>query len=77
MAGDRRSKKDPGIMPALEAVVEPETAGDPMSDQKWVRSSLRTLSGRLDAAGHPASPPTVGRLLDKRGYALHVKTVNA
>ena len=37
---------------------------------------LRTLSGRLDAAGHPASPPTVGRLLDKLGYALHVKTVN-
>jgi hypothetical protein len=56
----------------LQAVVEPETAGDPMSDQKWVRSSLRTLSGRLDAAGHPASPPTVGRLLAKLGYALHV-----
>jgi hypothetical protein len=56
----------------LQAVVEPETAGDPMSDQKWVRSSLRHLSVRLDAAGHPASPPTVARLLDQLGYALHV-----
>lgn len=50
----------------------PETAGDPMSAQKWVRSSLRTVSGRLREAGHTASPPTVGRLLKVLGYALHV-----
>ena len=50
----------------------PETAGDPTSAQKWVRSSLRTLSGRLREAGHTASPPTVGRLLKTLGYALHV-----
>jgi hypothetical protein len=53
-------------------MVVPETAGDPMSAQKWVRSSLRTLSARLSAAGHPASPPTVGRLLKTLDYALHV-----
>jgi hypothetical protein len=47
----------------LKAIVAPETAGDPMSAQQWVRSSLRTLSERLRAAGHVASPPTVGRLL--------------
>jgi len=52
--------------------VAPETAGDPLSDQKWVRSSLRTVSARLRAAGHAASPPTVGRLLKKLDYALHV-----
>ena len=52
--------------------MEPETAGDPMSDQKWVRSSLRNLSARLSREGHLASPPTVGRLLSKLGYALHV-----
>ncbi len=43
-----------------------------MSGQKWVRSSLRQLSAGLKEAGHPASPPTVARLLDKLGYALHV-----
>jgi hypothetical protein len=43
-----------------------------MSDQKWVRSSLRTLSTRLSEAGHPVSPPTVGRLLADLDYALHV-----
>jgi hypothetical protein len=52
--------------------VEGETAGDPMSAQKWVRSSLRELSCKLEGAGHPVSPPTVARLLDKLGYALHL-----
>lgn len=53
-------------------MVEPETAGDPMSDQKWARSSLRELSRKLTGAGHPVSPPTVGRLLEGLDYALHV-----
>ncbi len=52
--------------------MEPETAGDPMSEQKWVRSSLRHLSERLEQVGHRVSPPTVGRLLRKLGYALRV-----
>jgi len=59
-------------VPTLQEIVAPETAGDPMSDQKWVRSSLRTLSRRLREAGHAVSPPTVGRLLTGLGYALHV-----
>lgn len=41
-----------------------------MSDQKWVRSSLRHLSRRLAAVGHAASPPTVGRRLRKLDYSL-------
>jgi hypothetical protein len=43
-----------------------------MTAQKWVRSSLRTLSAKLEAAGHTVSPPTVGRLLRKLDYSLHV-----
>jgi hypothetical protein len=58
----------------LEALVEPVTAGDPMSEQKWVRVSLRHLSCELGEAGHPASPPTVRRLLDAQGYRLHANT---
>ena len=60
------------ILSVLEELVAPETAGDPMTAQKWVRSSLRTLSTRLEAAGHAVSPPTVGRLLRKLDYSLHV-----
>ena len=53
-------------------MVEPETAGDPMSEQKWLRSSLRSLRERLDQMGHKASAPTVSRLLHKHDYALRV-----
>ncbi len=48
----------------------PETAGDPMNAQKWVRSSLRHVSTRLGKLGHAASPPTVGRLLCKLKYSM-------
>jgi hypothetical protein len=43
-----------------------------MSEQKWVRSSLRHLSKRLEQVGHLVSPPTVARLLRKLGYSLRV-----
>jgi hypothetical protein len=59
-------------VPVLQELVAPETAGDPMSAQTWVRSSLRQLSRRLTEAGHPVSPTTVGRLLKSLDYALHV-----
>lgn len=45
-----------------------------MSEQKWVRSSLRQLSTDVTAAGHSVSPPTIGRLLEDLDYALHVNT---
>lgn len=56
----------------LEELVAPETAGDPMTTQKWVRSSLRTLSAKLEAAGHAVSVPTLARLMRKLDYSLHV-----
>ena len=55
-AAGRQSIKDPGIVTALEELVEPVTASDPMSEQKWVRASLRHLSRRLGKAGHPGEP---------------------
>ena len=62
------------IEKTLLDLVEPETAGDPMGEQKWLRSSLRALSARLAQAGHKASAPTVSRLLKKHDYALRVNT---
>jgi hypothetical protein len=49
-----------------------EIAGDPMSDQKWVRSNLRRLSKALEEEGHQACTHTVARLLRKKGYSLQV-----
>ncbi|MBU1748758.1 MAG: ISAzo13 family transposase [Chloroflexi bacterium] len=63
-------KKTPGIEQALESLVEGETAGDPMSDRKWVRSSLRHLSRALAKKGYQVGRMTVRRLLRQAGYSL-------
>ena len=44
--GGRKMVEDkyPGIEAALEQMLAHEIAGDPMTEQRWVRSSLRQLS---------------------------------
>ena len=56
------------ILSALDQFLENDTAGDPSSSLKWKRKSLRRLSAALGEE-HPASPPTVARLLDELGYS--------
>lgn len=63
-------KKDPTIVASLERMLTDETAGDPMTEQKWGRSSLRKLSKRLETEGHQASTVTVSRLLKGMGFSL-------
>jgi Rhodopirellula transposase DDE domain len=41
-----------------------------MTGRKWVRRSLRHLSGDLHKHGHQACPNTVGRLLRKQKFSL-------
>jgi hypothetical protein len=50
--------------------VETQTGGDPMTQRKWVRRSLRHLSADLRRRGHRACPNTVGRLLRKQNFSL-------
>jgi hypothetical protein len=61
---------DPAIIPALERLLADEIAGDPMTEQKWVRSSLRMLSKNLADEGHRASTATVARLLTDMDFSL-------
>ena len=61
---------DPAIIPALERLLADEIAGDPMTEQKWVRSSLRILSKNLADEGHRASTATVARLLKDMDFSL-------
>jgi hypothetical protein len=62
--------KDPNVVTALERMLADEVAGDPMTDQKWIRSSLSQLSKRLKEEGHQGSTTTVARLLKKMGFSL-------
>jgi Rhodopirellula transposase DDE domain len=60
----------PGITDALEALVSPETRGDPMSPLRWTTKSLHWLSTGLYAQGFKVSERTVSRLLKAAGYRL-------
>jgi Rhodopirellula transposase DDE domain len=53
-------------------LLEPVTGGDPMSQAKYVRRSLETLSAELAVLGHQACPSTVAELLRPMGYHLYV-----
>jgi len=70
--GGRKSAEelDPGLVPALLALVEPDERGDPVSPLRWTVKSLRNLAGELTRPGHPVSAPTVGRLLREQGFSL-------
>ncbi|KOT37769.1 transposase [Streptomyces caelestis] len=70
--GGRKSaaERDPGLVPALAALIEPQEIGDPISPLRWTTASLRDLARELTAAGHPVSAPAVGNLLHSMGFSL-------
>jgi hypothetical protein len=61
---------DPGLVPALLALVEPEERGDPVSPLRWTVKSVRTLAGELTRQGHKVSADTVHKLLRAEGFSL-------
>jgi hypothetical protein len=69
---------DSGLLDALDALVKPETRGDPMTRLRWTTKSTRTLADELTRQGHQVSHHSVGRLLTgPLGYSLqgNAKTV--
>jgi hypothetical protein len=70
--GGRKSltQTDPGLLDDLNALVEPEARGDPMSPLRWTCKSLRRLAAELDKLGHKVSHTVVGELLKKQKFSL-------
>jgi Rhodopirellula transposase DDE domain len=64
------TETDPGLAPALTALVDPETRGDPESPLVWTTKSTRNLAETLTGAGHPVSDRTVARMLRAQGFSL-------
>ena len=64
------ARTDPGLVDALDALVEPGSRGDPESPLRWTTKSTAKLAAELSAAGHRVSPRTVARLLKTSGYSL-------
>ena len=73
----RAADLDPGLRPALLALVEPQERGDPMSPLRWTTKSTRKLAAELTRQGHKVSADTVGDLLREEGFSLqgNAKTV--
>src|SRR5213078_3796268 len=73
----RAAEVDPGLRPALLALVEPEERGDPMSPLRWTTKSTRNLAAELTRQGHKVGADTVGDLLREEGFSLqgNAKTI--
>lgn len=63
-------EKDPGLVGALEALIEPFTQGDPMRPLRWTCKSVRRLAEELKNQGHTISAAKVAELLAELGYSL-------
>jgi hypothetical protein len=73
----RAADLDPGLLPALLALVEPDERGDPESPLRWTTKSTRNLAGELTRQGHRVGADTVGDLLRAEGFSLqgNAKTI--
>ncbi|WP_425585906.1 ISAzo13 family transposase [Streptomyces thioluteus] len=71
------AETDPGLRPALLALVEPDERGDPMSPLRWTTKSTRKLAAELTRQGHTVGADTVGDLLRQEGFSLqaNAKTI--
>lgn len=70
--GGSESRLSPDAYKALEAILDYEAAGNPMNDEKWVRSSSIHLSAVLKEQGFEISSTTVRRVLKKLGYSMRI-----
>ncbi len=61
---------DPGIIAAMERLIEPGTRGDPESPLKWVTKSTRSIAAELTRRKHPVSHTKVAEFLHRENYSL-------
>jgi hypothetical protein len=73
----RLADVDPGLRPALLALVEPQARGDPESPLRWTTTSTRKLADKLRRQGHRVSADVVADLLREEGFSLqaNAKTI--
>jgi hypothetical protein len=59
----KATDRDPGLLAALDGLVEPTARGDPESPLRWTCKSTHNLAEELTAQGHRVSARTVAELL--------------
>jgi hypothetical protein len=74
-AGRRKATEtQPGLLPALNALVQSSIRGDPEAPLRWVSKSQRRLSAALAEQGFTAGQKLVGRLLTRLGFSLQANS---
>jgi hypothetical protein len=69
--GDIKAEvKQPGLLAALDELVDPGTRGNPMSRLRWTSKSTAKLADELVRQGFAVTDDTVGRILKSLGYSL-------
>jgi hypothetical protein len=61
---------DSQLVPALEAMIEGQTRGDPESPLRWICQSTRAIARELTRRHHPVSHVKVAQLLHELDYSL-------
>ena len=64
------TQRQPGLMAALEALVEPTCRGDPESPLRWSCKGVRRLAAQLQKQGFHIGRQKVAELLHDLGYSL-------
>jgi hypothetical protein len=62
--------KQPGLLDALDELVNPTTRGNPMSHLRWTSKSTGKLARELTHQEFNITDDTVGRILKSLGYSL-------
>ena len=68
--GKPASETQPGLLEALNDLVQSSIRGDPEAALLWVSKSQRHLSAALAGLGFSAGQKLVGRLLKRLGFSL-------
>ena len=66
----KAEEKQPGLLEALDELVNPATRGNPMSFLRWTSKSTGKLAAELVRQGFKITDDTVGRILRSLGYCL-------
>jgi transposase len=74
--GGRKSliSASPQLLADLNALVDPDARGDPMSPLRWTAKSLRRLARELRERGHKISHTVVGELLKQLNFSLQANS---
>jgi hypothetical protein len=64
------SATDPGLVEALEEMIDYQTRGDPESPLRWICKSTRAIAKQLGRQKHPVSHAKVAQILHDLHYSL-------